>query len=134
MANSSHARPFILVSFVMLVFSVLSWAQTPKQAAPPAGSRPHRATLNWAPSPDAKKAGSKLKYAIYRSEGIRNPDGKPECVGNFDKIAEVEGAKTTFIDPAVKANHVYCYKLKSVIDKMDGPFSAVIVAAIPSDK
>lgn len=137
MAIPKYARPLFLVSFATLVIAVTSCAQERPPAAPatpPVGNQDHRATLNWAPSPDAKKAGGKLNYAVYRSDGTRKPDGTPQCIGSFDKIAEVEGSKTTFIDLAVKADRVYCYKLKSVTGKTEGPATAIVIAIIPPDK
>jgi hypothetical protein len=127
-------QPSIVVALVALAFAVTSCAQESPAAAPvaaPVGNQDHRATLNWAPSPDAKKAGGKLNYAVYRSDGTRKPDGTPQCIGTFDKIAEVEGSKTTFIDHAVKADRVYCYKLRSVTGKTEGPPTAIVIAIIP---
>jgi len=133
----SHVRLLLPVFFGTLFFTTSSYAQGSRPdtaGAEPAGKQGHKASLNWAPSPDAKKHGAKLKYAVYRSGGTRKPDGTAQCAGKYAKIAEVEDSKTTFTDHTVKANHVYCYQLRSVIGKTDGPPSTTVISIIPADK
>jgi len=130
-------QPSIVVALVALAFAVTSCAQERPAAAPPAppvaANNDHRATLSWAPSLDAKKNG-KLKYFVYRSDGIRKTDGTTQCAVTFKKISEVDGATTTYVDRNVQGAHVYCYKISSVAEKTEGRPSEVVIASIPPDK
>jgi hypothetical protein len=135
-ASPEYARP-VFVLWLILLFAATISAQERRpviSTTPPVGKKDHRATLNWAPSPDAGKAGSKMEYAVYRSNGARKPGAKPTCAGAFSKIAQIDGSITIFVDNSVLAEHVYCYQIKSVVGKAEGAPSETVLAVIPGDE
>jgi hypothetical protein len=100
---------------------------------PPTAKRAHSATLNWATSPRTRDADSKLRYIVYRADGMRGPDGTPQCGTNFKKISQVEAPTTTYADRSVEAGHIYCYKVTASTAKAESSASGPVVAVIPAD-
>jgi hypothetical protein len=101
---------------------------------PPAASRKHSATLKWAAPPSTKGADLKLRYIVYRADGMRGHGGTPQCGTNFKKISQVEAPTTTYTDRSVEAGHIYCYKVTTATANAESPASDLVVAVIPADK
>src|SRR4051794_30159889 len=110
MATTMYPRP-LLLSLTAVILAATGFAQNPPPT-PSVSNKAHRATLNWAPSPDAKKAGVNLKYRMYKSDGTRKPGGATECAGTFHPVATVNSSEKSFTDTGVQADHIYCYKVQ----------------------
>jgi hypothetical protein len=103
------------------------------RVAPPTANGNHSASLNWVAPPQAKNADPKLRYIVYRADGMRGHDGTPQCGTNFKKISQVEAPTTTYADRSVEAGHIYCYKVTASTAKAESSASGPVVAVIPAD-